>query len=202
MVDFTYKLVRSGRKTLQIIVRRGEIVVRAPFNLSRERIEDFIENKSDWVKNALERQRGCFDKFHDASGQTVLLFGREVERPAGAENIYPELYRKYYASYVGCLKERINFISELNNLPFGKLKISNARTLWGTCDGENNIRLNWRLVLLPPELIDYVILHELAHTVHHNHSRSFWNLLAALQPDYKLRKKKLKEFSWVLEAYR
>jgi hypothetical protein len=202
MVDFAYKLVRSRRKTLQVIVRRGEIIVRAPLNLSGKCIENFVESKANWVKNVLERQKNYFDKIQIAAKETVLLFGREVKLPAGVAKNYPEIYLKYYALFIERLEERIIFLSEQNNLPFGKLRFSNARTLWGTCDADNNIRVNWRLVLLPSELIDYVIIHELSHTVHYNHSRYFWDFLAAMLPDYKLRKKKLKEFSWVLEAYR
>lgn len=74
--------------------------------------------------------------------------------------------------------------------------------MWGTCDRFDNIRLNWRLLAIPVRLSDYVILHELVHTIHHNHSRDFWAELEKNIPDCKQLKKELKEYSWVLNAYR
>lgn len=106
MVDFAYKLVRSRRKTLQIIVRRGEIIVRAPLNLSGKCIENFVESKANWVKNVLERQKNYFDKIQIAAKETVLLFGREVKLPAGVAKNYPEIYLKYYALFIERLEER------------------------------------------------------------------------------------------------
>lgn len=68
---------------------------------------------------------------------------------------------------------------------FGTVRIKNHQTAWGTCSSKKNLNFNWRLVILPSELSDYVILHELCHTVHLNHSADFWGLLGRLAPDYR-----------------
>jgi predicted metal-dependent hydrolase len=80
----------------------------------------------------------------------------------------------------------------------GQVRIKNTRRMWGSCSSKKNLNFNWRLVALPPELADYVVLHELCHTVHLNHSVDFWNLLAAFLPDYHTHRAQLRQHNSAL----
>ncbi len=93
------------------------------------------------------------------------------------------------------LPERVRFLAKTHNLNFGKLSFRNAKTRWGSCSGENNISLNLHLMRLPDYLIDYVILHELAHTIEKNHRKGFWNLLNKMNPGAKTLAKELRNYS-------
>lgn len=92
-------------------------------------------------------------------------------------------------------QERIAFWSQHMAIPFKQLLITNPKRQWGSCDPQNVIRLNWRLIMTPLSIIDYVIVHELAHVIHKNHATSFWQLVASFMPDYKERRQYLKQFS-------
>jgi predicted metal-dependent hydrolase len=104
------------------------------------------------------------------------------------ENWYREQARLF-------LTERLQYFSHLYNFHYSQIRITSARTRWGSCSGRGTISFTWRLVMAPPEIIDYVVLHELAHTVHHNHSPQFWNLVQSMQPDYAAKRKWLKQNS-------
>lgn len=99
-------------------------------------------------------------------------------------------YRKFARAY---FEKRLAYFTAHYNLNFRKMRISGAKTRWGSCSVRKNINLNWRLMLAPPEVIDYVIAHELSHTVHMNHSKQFWAHVEAIIPDHRKYKKWLKE---------
>lgn len=90
-------------------------------------------------------------------------------------------------------KERLDFYSKIMGLEYHQLKIKNQRTRWGSCSAKGNINLNWRVIMAPYEVIDYLIIHELAHLKYMNHSREFWKLVESHLPDYLRWKKWLKE---------
>jgi predicted metal-dependent hydrolase len=93
-------------------------------------------------------------------------------------------------------RERMLFWSNVLNVKFNKLSISRATKRWGSCSTINNIRINWRLIMAPPALLDYVVVHELCHVVHKNHSERFWGLVASVMPDYKDYRRTLKKPEW------
>ncbi len=97
------------------------------------------------------------------------------------------------------ISERAKLHSKLNNLHFKRLKLSSAEKRWGSCSFENSIRINWRLMMAPINIIDYVIIHELSHTIHKNHSKSFWNRVGFIIPDYKISIKWLKDNGYKLK---
>lgn len=89
--------------------------------------------------------------------------------------------------------KRLNAYALAHNIEFRSLKLSSARTRWGSCSMKKNINLNWRLINAPQEVLDYVIIHELSHTIHHNHSNYFWTHVASIMPDYATHRKWLKD---------
>lgn len=202
MEKFVYKTVRSNRKTMSISIREGKITLCVPRSLSESVIREFVMSKQKWIEKNISRHRDFIKVAENMRiGNNALLFGQLVHIEAGnmqkreRENY---LYREFYKSNSDYLLNRIGELSEQFGLKFNGLKLIYAKTLWGVCDTENNIRLNFGLLALPKELSDYVILHELVHTKFHNHSRDFWNLFKFYMPDCLSRRRLLKEYSWVL----
>lgn len=94
---------------------------------------------------------------------------------------------------------RAEYISNFVGLSYNKLKFSDAKKRWGSCSNQKSINLNWRLIMTPPEVIDYVIVHELVHTVELNHSKRFWEIVSKIIPDFKQSIKWLKENEFLLD---
>jgi predicted metal-dependent hydrolase len=83
------------------------------------------------------------------------------------------------------VQERINYYSSIYNFPYGKISIRNQKTRWGSCSRKGDLSFNYKIIYLPKNLADYIIVHELCHLKEFNHSRKFWNLVALAFPDYK-----------------
>jgi predicted metal-dependent hydrolase len=99
------------------------------------------------------------------------------------------LWRKKQARRI--FQERTDVWAARIGVKYRRLTPSNPRRQWGSCSAQNDIRINWRLVMAPPDLLDYVIVHELCHVTHKNHSKRFWNFVAVAMPDWKIRRKAL-----------
>ncbi len=210
------RIIRSKRRTVALIVEHdGSVTVRAPMRLAENAIQEFIEKHLVWVEKKKAEMRAVVPTplKQYQPGETFLYLGAEyplevvpaqrkklvladrfkISEPAleNAELIFQKWYRQQ-ASLI--IPERVKFFAELHQLGYEKLKITSARTRWGSCSLKNTLNFSWRLILTPLDVIDYVIVHELAHTAHHNHSKRFWNLVAKLMPDYKARRKQLRQF--------
>lgn len=167
-----YNVVRSRRKTLALEVRRdGEILVRAPQRIAQQTIERFVTEHEAWLKEASTRQRerALAHPEPDAAEMQRL---REL-----AKKVLPEK-TAHYARILGVWPEAIT--------------ITSARTRFGSCSGRNRISYSWRLMQYPEEAIDYVVVHELCHILHHNHSKAFYDCIETVLPDWRKRRLKLK----------
>lgn len=217
------EISRSNRKTLALtITRTGDLIVRAPFNLPEFEIFKFIEEKDSWIKSKIakikKREVGNPDLINY---QSFLLFGKRYKTILSsdvksavftAENcVVPKgktreeclhkvvlLYKRLAKKW---LEERTSEISKVLGLPFSEFKISDTKGRWGACSSKKVINLNFRVVCLPPQLIDYVIVHELTHTKEMNHSPKFWEKVERVLPDYKKRRKALKDLNFLFEIY-
>jgi len=169
-----YKLVRSNRKTLGINVSsNGEITVRAPLFLSDEIIEKEIEKAENWIIKAVERQKNKKNSVMntDFDEETVKAL-----RIKAAEIVIP-LVEKY---------------SKLMKVAPTGVKITSARTRYGSCSGSDSLCFSYRLALFPLEAVEAVVVHELAHIKHKNHGKRFYALVYKTMPDYDDRKRMLK----------
>ena len=213
-----YRLVRGKRKTVSVrVCPDGVVEVRAPHWLGRAEIEAFLAQKQAWIvarqtyARELERRR---QDFSTAPGSLLPLLGRQYPVAAGERaqfdggcfrvctkqpekpqliGIYRELARvelerriKQYAPLVGAYPE--------------DMRITSARTRFGSCSGRNRLSFPWMLVMADGELIDYVVVHELCHILEHNHSGRFWKEVERVLPDYRQRQVRLREFAEVLRA--
>ncbi len=166
-----YKTVFSDRKTLAISVDLcGEVTVRAPKGTDIERIEKIVAENSDKIEKARKRMLSKYELFKQADAEEEKLLRKK------AGEILPEKV-KYYSEIAGAYPTAIT--------------ITGARTRFGSCSGKNRISFSFYLMRFPEEAIDYVVVHELCHILHHNHSKEFYKAIEKILPDYKERKKLL-----------
>ena len=167
----SYEIIRSDRKTLGLQVKDGRVIVRAPRRVTQQQIERFVREHEDWIQNALNRQAA-----------------KQAAHPEPTEAERAELIRR--AKEI--LPQRTSFWAERMGLYPTKIRITSARRRFGSCSSEGHICYSWRLMQYPPEVIDYVVVHELAHLKHMNHSPAFHALVAKYLPDHKARRALLK----------
>lgn len=170
--DFTYQIIRSSRKTVSIqISPEGTVVVRCPRRLSVRAIQSFVEEKRPWIEKHLARRL--------AQPQLSPFTPEELRALAQqARQTFPERVA-HYASLLG--------------VTYGRITIRAQRSRWGSCSAKGNLNFNCLLMLAPPEVRDYVVVHELCHRLELNHSQRFWAWVERIVPDYKLHRKWLKD---------
>lgn len=164
-------LIRSHRKTIAIQVNSDlTITVRAPRDTAESEIDRILQEKESWIRKSMEKIREKRD-FYEA--EKMLPFTREEIR---------ELTDKALQD----LPVRTERFSKLIGVSYGKITIRNQKTRWGSCSSKGNLNFNCLLMLLPTEVIDYVVIHELCHRKEMNHSKAFWAEVAKILPDYKI----------------
>lgn len=171
---FSYEIIYSNRKTLAIQINTsGQVIVRAPSKTSVSGIDTFLTEKEDWILKHLERISTA------QHSETTAL---------------PESVRKRYiknARYV--FAQKTAYYASMLNVTYGRISIREQKTRWGSCSSKGNLNFNWRLILAPEFVINYVVVHELAHRKEMNHSKAFYSIVESALPDYKLAKNWLKE---------
>ena len=168
-----YSIVRSSRRTLAVeITREGAVLVRAPKRCPKSSIDSFLSSRADWIARHIKMQRARLAAHPEPDA------ARQAELSSLAKAVIP-VRAQHYAALMGLS-------------PAG-VKITSARTHFGSCSPKNSLCFSWRLMEFPDEAIDYVVVHELAHIVHRNHGREFYALIEAYLPDYKARKALLRE---------
>ena len=173
MVEYT--LIRSSRRTLGLEITADlRVVVRAPHRCSKRQIADFVASHEDWIRDHLTIQR----RRADAAAARAVTAEQEAELRRRAAEYIPARVA-LYAPLVGVV-------------PAG-VKITSAQKRFGSCSGKNSLCFSWRLMQYPPAAIDYVVVHELCHIHHHDHSRAFWAAVARVMPDYKQRQALLRD---------
>ena len=166
-----YKLIRSRRKTVELSIDDDFMpLIKAPLKMSIEDIEKFIFKHEKWIEKHVVKKLEHAEKFSLTNDEITVL--KEKALPY--------------------LTERTEHFAEIMGVRPCGIKITSAEKRFGSCSGKNSICYSWRLMQYPPEAIDYVVVHELAHIVHKNHSADFYKLIAKYLPDYKNREKMLK----------
>lgn len=176
-LNICIKVIRSGRKSIGLEVKAdGSVLARIPRRLPDRELKKFLEEHKEWVIKKLElledRQKN-----------------RETSHAVPVRELMPEDIEKIKAKFSG----RVQYYSHLMGVTYGRITIRNQKTRWGSCSAKGNLNFNYQLYYLPEELLDYVIVHELAHRRHMNHSSAFWEEVGRYCPDYKECRKRLKE---------
>lgn len=173
-----YELIRSRRKSISVEIKQdGRIIVRAPLRLPKREIERFLLEKQDWI---LSHRAGILQRNAEQAAHPI---------PALTDAQLRDLKRR--ASVV--IPERVQYFAPLVGVDYGRITIRSQKTRWGSCSSSGNLNFNCLLLLAPPEVLDYVVVHELCHRKEMNHSPRFWAEVGRVLPDYKKRNKWLKE---------
>ena len=209
------RIIRSRRKTVALIVTpEGHLEVRAPQRVSRDQIEDIVAQKANWILKNLERSRkasaavntrklvegariwylGASHPLHVSEHSTARVqFSTSFYLPKSALPKATDLLTAWYKNQARhLLTERTAYYARQFGLKYRSIRITSARTRWGSCSRLNALSFTWRLVMAPLEIIDYIVIHELAHILQKNHSRAFWEQVERMLPDYRSRRAWLK----------
>ncbi|MDR2519758.1 MAG: M48 family metallopeptidase [Eubacteriaceae bacterium] len=216
-------IVFTERKTICLTVNRmGEVVIRAPIGTSLEKIEAFAAKNEAWLlgKVAEQQQRmlQC-KKLQGTEGESFLFLGRDTtietigqcsgtaKLRAGKALLPPSpkplaaLVSLVKSEAAGLLEKRLKDMGKRCGLPYKGFRVSWAKRRWGSCSASNVINLSWRLAMCPQELIDYVIVHELCHTIHKDHSAAFWREVNSRLPNATELRKQLVNYEFVMEYF-
>ena len=215
-----YLLVRSRkrRRTISLELKQdGRAVIHAPWRTSRREMEDFFRKRTSWLaqrRSEMEQRRRESPPRAFVAGESFLFLGAPCRLTIADETngvspltfsagcfflnraavsrapvLFIAWYRARTEEYFARQVERFN---GLLSLPVRGMRVSDARCRWGSCSHTNRLSFSWRLIMAPPSVIDYVVVHELAHIRHKNHGKLFYALIESVLPDHKERKKLLK----------
>lgn len=210
-----YTIIRKKRKTLGIKVsQQGEVIVLAPYQVNIKTIENILAKRKDWIveaKNSIKRY---------VSGDSFLFLGEEyvinlietqdnnksIEFNGSKFNVFINeesvnnlnnkikelLYSKYKEDFLKMINYRMSSLAQIIGVKPNKVSVRYQKTIWGSCSYDDNISINFKLALAPLEVVDYILIHELCHILHKNHSKEFWMSVQTIMPNYKEKRKWLK----------
>lgn len=177
-MNVPYQIIKSNRKTITIQIKpAGQVVVRCPMRMRIEEAKRFVESKSDWIEKHLAK--------------------RPVQQ---VEKYTPKEIEQLREQARNLVTARVRYFAPIIGVTYGQIAIRTQHTRWGSCSSKGNLNFNCLLALAPPEVLDYVVVHELCHRKELNHSDRFWKEVERILPDYKARKKWLKDNGGALIA--
>lgn len=220
--DISYELIRSSRRTADIVIEPdGRVVVRAPETIPAERIEDLIESKRLWIyKNLAEwRDLNATRVIREyRNGEGFLYLGRSYRLLLVADQGEPLLlkggrfclrrdlvdrgeipaakaaFRDYFVSRgFERISQRVAYFAPKVGIMPDKLAVRELGHRWASCSPNGNLAFHWKCMMAPPRVIDYIVVHELCHFHHLDHSEAFWNEVDKVMPDYLERKEWLRK---------
>ncbi len=174
-------VIRSRRKTLSLqVTGNSDVIVRAPQQMTKREAELFVQKNAEWIRRTRremdlrrERQKEMAEEYRIPDYDSLTPMEKNKIRRRIMERL------KLYAPQMG--------------VNFARVTVRDQKSRWGSCSSKGNLNFNYRLYYLPQELMDYVVVHELAHRIHMNHSREFWEVVAKYDADYKEHRKRIKE---------
>ena len=212
--SLNYRVLKSQRRSFALQIEPGGgLIIRAPAHCSQSDIQRLLDKHENWIKThvhaAKEHPPAQFiegEQYFYLGQQYPLVFGDSgshsikfdqafivaEELRFKAESIILQWFQREAGKYLG---HRCQELATQFNFSFTRLRLNNAKTNWGSCSIRGSINLNWRLLHCPPEVIDYIIIHELSHLREMNHSPRFWALVKKLSPDYQRHKNWLRQNS-------
>lgn len=171
-------VIRSNRKTVAIQVNSDlSVTVRAPRSVSEKDIEEILKKKEAWISKHIEKIKETKERV-EAEPTEKLTREKVIALAEEALKVIPE---------------RVEYFAKVIGVTYGKITVRNQKTRWGSCSSKGNLNFNCLLMLAPPEVLDYVVVHELCHRKQMNHSKAFLLEVEKVLPDYKEARKWLKE---------
>lgn len=203
------QIIHTKRKSIAIIIQRdGSITVRAPLRASDRTIRAFVEKNADWIRSKQALVKTDYPlaapkKY--ANGENFWFMGKQypleiIDKGKPSLQLLDERFyldkmalpiaQSYFAHWYKIqaqriIPQRVKVIAAVNGFIYHQVKITSARTRWGSCSSKGSLCFSWRLIMAPPAVIDYVVIHELVHLEEKNHGKAFWAKVNALMPDYK-----------------
>lgn len=201
------EIIRTKRRTIALIVERdGSLIVRAPMRAKEEAIHQFVKQKEKWIVKKQAEVEALYSPFvpkEYVNGEEFWFLGQihklqivDEKKPnlylhgnfclarlalPKADAVFEKWYRKQaYQVLIG----RVQAYASKHGFQYKRIKITSARTRWGSCTSQGTLSFSWRLVMAPVPAIDYVVIHELVHLQIKNHSKKFWDRVEAIMPDY------------------
>jgi predicted metal-dependent hydrolase len=219
--DINYQIVRSHRATADIVIERdGRVIVRAPQKIPNERIEDVVESKRYWIyKNLAEwRDLNATRVLREyRNGEGFLYLGRSYRLLLVADQEEPLVlkggrfclrrdlvdvgempaaraaFRDFYIAHgLERITSRVNYYAPKVGVAPRKVAVRELGNRWASCSPTGNVAFHWKCLMAPPTIIDYIVVHELCHLQHLDHTEAFWNEVDKVLPDYRERKTWLK----------
>jgi len=210
------EIILTRRKTIALIVQpNGRLIVRAPLRTSQKEIRLLVDRNAEWIRNTQELVKSTYTPCAPrqyVTGENFYFLGNpypleivNANHPAltfdskfylsktalpNAQTVFERWYRK---QALEVLTERVQQCASQHGFRTTQVRLSSARTRWGSCSARGTLSFTWRLVMAPLPVIDYVVVHELVHLKVRNHSKQFWDQVHQLMPDYKDRRSWLKE---------
>lgn len=201
------EIIRTKRRTMALIIERnGRLVVRAPMGAKQERIDKFIKSKEKWILRKQEQVKSYYPPFMPkeyVNGEGFWYLGNIYKLQLADEKkplLYlngnfqlarialdkaPAVFERWYREQAyTVISERVQWYAAKHGYSPKKVKITSARTRWGSCSDRGTLSFAWRLVMAPTPVIDYVVIHELVHLHVKNHSKKFWARVGVIMPDY------------------
>ena len=213
-----YKLIRQKRKTISVkITNDGDVIVKSPPSCSMSFINGFLREKEKWINKTIvfiNQDKNKNSDFYNLKkiyifGKTYdieyydkyIKIGNEIIQNESTNTIEQSIKKYMKMLSKNYLLKMTDQLSKKLNINYNKLSLTKSKTKWGSCNSKKQIHLNFRLVMLPNNLIEYIICHELCHIKEMNHSKKFWNLLECLGYNKKAINKQLKEFNFLMKMF-
>lgn len=211
---------RSNRLSIAIhITREGQLVVKAPRFAPHFMIQNFLEEKKDWIEKAMKkvnqrkpqsRQYKEGEVFYYLGQQRKLVFHDGIEIAVRESELFfpkaltfrieKELQQWFVQQSKTTIMQRLSVKSQEMDADFGEVRFSDTQSKWGTCFPDNSLQFNWRLIMAPLMVLDYVVIHELAHTTEKNHGDAFWRKVRQFTPAYRQHRKWLNDNAHLLSV--
>lgn len=210
---FNCKYKFSARRSISIkIANDNAVLVSAPYNCPKAEIDRFVNSKKGWIERQLADNAAKSERFADIiSFKSILVAGETVPFSIGDKNSFSvsgicvkslKNLKKLYTDNLGAdfLKE-VDGLCEKIGLHYKSVGFKDYKSRWGCCDRFGNILFNYKLLMLPKKFWLYVAAHELCHTVYMDHSPKFYSLMSSLMPDYKNKRREMKNYSRLTTLY-
>ena len=200
-----FRVVKSKRKTLSLSVcKNGEILVRAPYGVSDNRIAEFVQKHERWIFSRLQKLQNKRE-LNLQNGAALVLCGKRYEITEGraklkegtlslpAEHRESALLKLVKGAMKEWMEDTVSLLAGRYGFTYSKVRISSSRTRWGSCSKKGTLSFSCFLAFVDPALAYYVAVHELCHTRYFNHSKNFWKEVEKILPDWRIRRNGLKE---------
>ena len=189
--ELFYRFVRSSRKTLSVEIGPTGLTVKAPYSASKRDVEAFLRKRPHWILAHYDAMQEKMEKLSQQNGNSHL-----------SESQKEALEKRYRSLARECITRRTSYDAAQLGVTYSSIRIAEQKTRWGSCSSRGTLSFHWRLILAPPAVMDYVVVHEVCHLIHMDHSPDFWAEVESLMPDYKVYKTWLKKNGLVLsQAY-